>query len=144
VIFLDAGPLAIRNAIMDLTSGGPLALTAGTFDGSLVTVGTTVGDADFNLTGPFPVNGTSSLAGQTGLNGLLTIGTVVTAGGLTTITIPISVDVPVSVSGLTFDAIFSGQIVASGPAVPEPSTFVLAGIGLVGIGLSIVKRRRAL
>jgi hypothetical protein len=61
-----------------------------------------------------------------------------------TITLPIFADVQEGVSGITLDIVFSGQIVATaGAAVPEPSTFVLGGLGLVGSVLAYRVRRGA-
>ncbi|MCE9554022.1 MAG: PEP-CTERM sorting domain-containing protein [Planctomycetes bacterium] len=42
----------------------------------------------------------------------------------------------VAIGGLTFDS------VAEAPAVPEPSTFVLAALGLAGLGLLAWRRRK--
>ena len=41
-----------------------------------------------------------------------------------------------AIGGLTFDSI------ADAPAVPEPSTFVLAALGLAGLGLVAWRRRK--
>ena len=72
---------------------------------------------------------------------LTSAGTVATVGNLTTITIPVNVDVPLSINGLTLDAIFAGQIVASVTAVPEPGAVALAGFVLVLL-IPFVRRQR--
>jgi hypothetical protein len=51
--------------------------------------------------------------------------------------------VPLAVSGLTLDAIFTGQIVASITTVPEPGTMALAGCA-AALLVPFVRRRRAI
>jgi hypothetical protein len=70
-------------------------------------------------------------------------GTVTTVGGITSILLPVFADVQQVVSGITLDVLLSGQIVATSvSAVPEPSTFVLAGVALAGSLVVAGARRR--
>ncbi len=76
-------------------------------------------------------------------------GTVTTLAGITSITLPVFADVHVDVyigptSYIPLDVVMTGQIVASSVAspVPEPSTLVLACVGVVGSLLVFNARRR--
>ena len=70
-------------------------------------------------------------------------GTVTTVGGVTTVTLPLFLDVYIVLTdGIAYDDIISGQIVAS--TVPEPSTIILAGVGLVAGSMLIFHTRRRL
>jgi hypothetical protein len=142
-----AGYAAIHSALASLT--GSAALSGGSFPASGLTIATDAGNLDYNINtgngdGPPQTstafqNGTTGIGGNSGPNSLAGNGSVVTAGGFQTITVPVNVDVLVDTGTLVVDAIFVGQIVAK-VAVPEPSTFALAGLGLVAL-VPMVRRR---
>jgi len=154
--FAEAGGLSgyigVGGATLDI-SGGATPITAGTFDATQQTISLLTANIAYWLNVDIP----SLLVGiefgsevvapptATAQNGVDTagvsnyqLGTVVG----NTIVLPLFADVSQAVSGLTVDVIFQGQIVASpGALVPEPSTFVLGGIGLIGSMLAFGARR---
>jgi hypothetical protein len=143
-----AGVAAIRDAIAGLTSSA-ITITGGgsSFDASQVTLGLSYGSLDYNInTGdgtPF-LNGTTGIDGNSGLNSS-TGGGIGTFGGVTAVSIPVLVSVNVTTGGLDVDVVLTGQIggtnVAPAP-VPEPGTFALAALALIGVAPAIRKARR--
>ncbi|HEY4309429.1 MAG TPA: PEP-CTERM sorting domain-containing protein [Pirellulales bacterium] len=149
-----AGYAAIDSALASLN--GMSVLTGGTFDTTGLTVSTDAGNLDYNLnagngdfnppdqnfqTGTAFQNGTTGIGGNSGNIAGAANGTIVTAGGISTLTIPVFVDVVVNTGLLVVDAIFSGQIVATA-VVPEPSSFALAGLGLIALVPAVRRRLR--
>jgi hypothetical protein len=144
-----AGVAAIRDAVTSLTSSA-ITLTGGgsAFDASQVTLGLTYGSLDYNInTGdgtPF-LNGTTGIDGNSGLNSS-TDGGIGTFGGITAVSIPVSVLVNVMTGGLNIDVVLTGQIEGTNAAplapVPEPGTFALAALALIGVVPAIRKVRR--
>jgi hypothetical protein len=64
---------------------------------------------------------------------------------LVTLTIPLNVTVPIyeygnSSLGATLSALLTGNLVLTGISVPEPSSVVLFGIGVVG-AIPVIRRR---
>jgi len=157
---LGTGYISIANAVSDITnatsspSGTPI--TAGTFDATQQNVLVTAGNLAYwlNTTIAGLVYGsevaatpTKPLSAQNGIDSQMNtypqVGTVTSVAGITTITLPIFADQFVLIgSGVGIDIVFTGQIVATAASIPEPSTFVLAGIGLVGSILLFKARRR--
>ena len=143
-----AGYAAIDHALASLL--GTAALSGGSFPASGLTISTDAGHLDYNLNtgngdGPPQTsssfqNGTTNIGGNSGPNSLAGNGSVVTAGGFQTITVPVNVDVTVNTGLIVVDAVFVGQIVAKAAVVPEPSTFALAGLGLIAL-VPMVRRR---
>ncbi|MBX7169316.1 MAG: PEP-CTERM sorting domain-containing protein [Pirellulales bacterium] len=140
---LVTGPAAARNLMATITSGAT-PLVGNLFDASALTLGVTQGVLDVNLQGFTSVVTGLDISNNSGPNSS-TAGQLDIVGLTATLTLPVYVEasVPVEVSPgfvLPLTAIFQGQIVAVG-AVPEPGTAVLAGIGLVALGL-VARRRR--
>lgn len=148
---LDTGAILgyadIASALASLV--GSSALAGGVFDTTGLTVNTDAGNLDYNLNNgngdgppqtstPF-IFGTTGIGGNSGAIAGAGNGSVVVAGGISTITIPVLVDVLVDTGLIVVDAIFQGQIVATA-VVPEPSTFALAGLGLVAL-VPMARRR---
>jgi hypothetical protein len=144
-----AGVLAVRDALAGISSDSAITITGGSsFDASQINMvfnsGTTL---DYNINngsdGSAFLNGTTAIDGTPGAN-TLTGGGIGTFGGVTGITIPVYVDVNVTTGGLNVDVVLSGSIgatnAAPGAPVPEPGTFVLAAMALVG-GLPVAVRR---
>jgi hypothetical protein len=140
--------LIADGAARDLTfslSSSPISIIGATFNASQVNVTTTGGVMDY--TAATLGSGFLPLSGNTSANqapaGVFTIG----AGGLATITIPIAYSQPFDVldsdnNPNTFDSQLNltGQLVATG-VVPEPSSFVLAGVGLAILAARYLRRR---
>ena len=130
------GYVALRSLLSDITGATPL--NAGSFTTDALSLKIIAGNLDYNLnngTGdgsPF-THGFASVGGNSGANSGAGNGSVVTAGGFQTITIPIRLDVPVNTGLFAFDLIITGQIVAQAAIVPEPGTFGMAGVGLIGV-----------
>ena len=128
---------------------GSSALVGTSFDTTGLTVSTDAGNLDYNLNNgngdgppqtstPF-ITGTTGIGGNSGAIAGAGNGSLITVGPGSTITIPVLVDVLVDTGLIVVDAIFQGQIVAHA-AVPEPSTFALAGLGLVAL-IPVARRR---
>jgi len=133
---------ALRGLVSDNTSG-VIPLVGNAFDSTQVTLIQSAGTIDYNLTGLggafATLKGHGSLAGGSGLNGAAG-GTLVSALGIDTLTLPLSVDIPFTAGPATLDAIVTGVVVATAP-VPEPSTLIMAGLGLVATA-GLVGRRK--
>jgi hypothetical protein len=143
------GVASINGATLDV-SGGATPVVGGLFDGtqqsiSLLTAGITYW-LDASGLGAGILYGSEVVAppistAQNGVdsNGNSTYQTGTVIGN--TITLPLFADVSETVSGITLDVVFQGQIVATlAPVVPEPSTFVLGSIGLVSVLAYRVRR----
>ncbi|HEY1599939.1 MAG TPA: PEP-CTERM sorting domain-containing protein [Pirellulales bacterium] len=153
---LATGYISISSALSDISdfSAGGTPLSGGSFDATQQNVLVTQGSIAYWISAPAlsatPLFGSSviappTLAAQNGVdsagNSNGQVGSVTTIGGVTTITLPIFADQVVSVSGLPVDVVFTGQIVATA-TVPEPTTFALAGFGIVGLMLVATRRLR--
>jgi hypothetical protein len=153
---LATGYISISSALSDVSdfTAGGTALSGGSFDATQQNVLVTQGSIAYWISAPAisatPLFGSSviappTLSAQNGVdssgNSNGQVGTVTNIGGVTTITLPIFADQVVSVSGLPVDVIFTGQIVATA-TVPEPTTFALAGVGMVGLMLVANRRLR--
>jgi len=66
-------------------------------------------------------------------------GTIVGGGIFRQITIPLNIPIAIDVDGIILNASLTGQIVAV--AIPEPSTLMMAGVGLVSLGVYARRRR---
>jgi len=149
------GYASISNAVFsvaDLNPGGT-ALSGGTFDALqqevLLTSGTLSYWLNLNLPGlevgiiygseviAPPISSAPNGVDAEGNTAPNTTGTVVGS----VITLPVFADVTQDVGGITLDVAFQGQIVTEA-AVPEPSSLVLASIGLIGSVLAFNARRR--
>jgi len=148
--------VAAASDVTNVTPGGT-ALTAGLFDATQQNVLVTSGNISYWLdTVLASANGAqiiatpgSPLTAQNGVdsfgNTTPLVGSVVVAGPITTITLPVFADQFVSLgSGLGIDVVFTGTIVANTPmaGVPEPGTFGMMGVAMVGLGLAGWARRR--
>jgi hypothetical protein len=144
-----AGYAAIDSALASLN--GTSALSGTSFDTTGLTVSTDAGNLDYNLnvgngdgppqTGTAFQNGTTGIGGNSGNIAGAGNGSIVTVGGISTLTVPVFVDVVVNTGLLVVDAIFTGQIVATA-VVPEPSSFALAGLGLIALVPAVRRRLR--
>jgi hypothetical protein len=116
---------------------GLIPLAGTSFDASQVTSNLLAGNTAYNLT----LLG-NPIVGSIDTNfpalNMLAGGTLTSAGGIYTLTLPMLVKGPVSVSGITIIDVYSGQIVATA-VVPEPTSLVLAAIGIVAV---VACRRR--
>jgi len=152
-----SGVLGVSDATATITDlvGGGTALTpgpgVGVFDATQQNIGLATSTIAYWLnTGALAgiLYGTESAVG-TAQNGVTpgystyNQGAVTLVGGVTSILLPVFADVQAVVSGITLDVLLSGQIVATSvSAVPEPSTFVLAGVALAGSLVVAGARRR--
>jgi hypothetical protein len=157
-IGLGTGFIAISGATSDVTNFAPggTALTAGTFDATQQNILVTNGSLAYWLNTVLGLEfgqetvatPTSPLSAQNGVdsggNTTPLLGTAVVVGNLTTIVLPIFADQSETLSGLPIDIVFSGTIVATAvaSAVPEPGTFGMMGVAMVGLGLAGWARRR--
>jgi len=136
-----AGLIGVRGIVGDQTSGA-LPVAGGAFVATGVTIANVAGTADVNLSilGT-PVVGTLSEVGSA--SDLNPAGMLVETPTLDTLTLPILTHVLINAgSGVIIVAVESGTIVATASTVPipEPSTFVLAGFALAGLGLCIRRK----
>ncbi|MEQ1826690.1 MAG: PEP-CTERM sorting domain-containing protein [Pirellula sp.] len=120
-----------KNLVIDITSGtaqNGVALTGATMNFS-------AGALDFGIANPAPLSvGTSNLQNVSGPN---TSNSLVTFNG-TTLTIPVAF----RTTGSNRFEDWSGTIVATIVAVPEPSSILLTFVGLGGITLACILRRK--
>jgi len=141
---ITEGYAAINGATLDVT-GAATPIAGGSFDATQQGVTLLTASLAYWISGL--ANG-SDVVGPPGLsatNGIDSSGNSTYQTGTVsgnTITLPLFVDVQEAVSGLTIDVVFTGQIVATAGAVPETSTFVLGGLGLVGSVLAYRVRRK--
>jgi len=141
------GPGAIRGALADLT--GNSLLVGNQFDSAGLLLALTAGTIDINLDANAIGQGilatSAAISGNSAAN-LATPGTLDLVGSDLNLYIPIFVEVavPVQAGSLTLTVIarFEGQITATS-LVPEPSTFLMAGVGLVGLGAAGYRRARS-
>jgi len=147
---LAAAYLAFRSVSYDIDSLAPMPFTGPTTGGTFNTAGIQFGIANALI----DVDGISILiVGQlipdmanTPISNLIGTstnpgGTITGAGLNRTITIPLNIPIAIDVDGLILTASLTGSITASA-VVPEPSTLMMAGIGLVS--LAVCARRRIL
>jgi hypothetical protein len=162
IITVASGPMAIRNLVADITSGGISTSTVGNTTSwasnlagaSAENLLVTAGNLDYYATlgsvvGGGVQNGTAGLAGlPTTSNSNATHSTIVVTnpGVSERITMPFTVIInytdvisPTTPESITVNLTLSGQIVGVG--VPEPSTLTLFGFGVVGL-LSYAWRSR--
>jgi len=151
---LATGYLAISGALSDVTdfAAGGTPLAGGMFDATQQNILVTAGNGAYWINAPSlggVQNGTTVLAppalsAQNGVDSQGNVfpqnGSVMTVGPVSTITLPLFADQVVTLSGLPIDVIFTGQIVAT--SVPEPSTMVMAVLGLAGLVPLVVRRLR--
>jgi len=127
--------LAFRNIVFDITTG--IAQDGVVPPASTMTLRTTSGFASIETTssgGPFP----SSFANQNAFNSTVGAVSLTQAGGIETLVIPFRRES--GAGGTHF--IFTGNITAT-RVVPEPSTMVLAGLGMIGACVAVWRKRRA-
>jgi len=148
ILTVDLGYLSFSNLLYSLAGINALTGSNGnySFNSNQTSVG--VANADLAVQGinalivgqvvpntitsfdanPNPLSGTSTITNTGGLNRKLTI--------------PVNLIVPIDFSGAALNITLTGQIVATAVNVPEPSTFMLAGLGFVS--LAVCARRRIL
>lgn len=127
--------LAFRNIIFDITTG--TAQNGVVPPASSMTLRTTSGFASIETTtsgGPLP----SSFANQNAFNSTVGAVSLTQAAGIETLVIPFRRES--GAGGTHF--IFTGNITAT-RAVPEPSTMVLAGLGVLGACVTAWRKRRS-
>jgi hypothetical protein len=109
-----SGPIAVDGAGA-FAPGGALISTGGSFDYDAPVLG---------------FSGSILVAGASGPNVASGTGSLVVSGGSYLLTLPIDVTLPFFVDGSEFATFrYQGTVTATAP-VPEPSSLVLAGIGL--------------
>ncbi len=117
--------VALRNGVFDITSG----IVSNNTIPSGVNLQVLPGGFAATPLGPSSTAGAG--ADSTGVAASLT-----TAGGIETLILPVT-----RITGSTAHVVLIGEIVAT-RQVPEPSTFVLAGVAMAGLA-SIVWRKRS-
>ncbi len=83
------------------------------------------------------VSGQASLVGQSGADVATTPVSLTTSGGIETLVLPV---IRLPVAGTPGQIYIEGTIVAT-RAVPEPSTMALASFAVIGLAISVGRRR---
>jgi len=146
LVNVTGGWLALRDVTPDIASG-VIPLGGGTtIAGSTTTIGAgafaDIDGQNIDLVGEQPIPDT--LGEEFNLPGGVNTaaGSVTDIGGLMrqlslTINVPVSIDLG---EGIVINASVQGQIVAIAE-VPEPSTFIMLGMGTAALGLTVYRRR---
>jgi hypothetical protein len=125
---LLTGVASIRNYVADITSP-VIPLTGTSFDSTQVSLGVSDGTTSFNLIVLGSPLIDSYMGVDPGLN-LLGGGTLTLAGDTYTLLLPYQVNNSQDIRGIEYGLAHSGVIVATA-VIPEPSTLLLAGAGLL-------------
>jgi PEP-CTERM motif len=149
IFTVDAGYLALRNVLYDVSSGVvPLGGGGTTISGNTSNFGISSARVDVDgllisliSSQPIPDVFNASLPPVTGVE--TAAGSIADLGaGARRLTYNISVPINVEISGVVLTGTADGQIVAFA-TVPEPSTLVLAGFGLVALAGRLLRKRTA-
>jgi hypothetical protein len=124
IIIVGNVPVAVRGLRLGMSSGS-LALTAGSFPASGVTLSIIAGTADYNAgvfgTGTTTLSGLSSAAGSGA-------GTLAVSGTTGTFTLPVNATYNTTAAGLPLTITVTGTLVATGTVPPAcPADFNMAG-----------------
>jgi hypothetical protein len=135
---------SIQNLMFDTTSG-ILPLSGGAFasnQGFSISSGllSFVDTLGLGLLNPNP--GATNLAGLPLTNSSSTDGSLISGpGDLLTLTIPVNISQPVDI-GVTVDLKITGVLVATATAVvPEPATWLLLVVGMIGVAIAWWRQR---
>jgi hypothetical protein len=121
-------------------SGLLLDLSGGTFSYSSTGYLSFLGSDSINILPNF-----ATVALPPGSIGKIQLGAGPPSNQLVTLTIPLAMTVPLyevgdSILGASINAIVAGNLVLTGISVPEPSSVVLLGLGMVG-AIPVIRRR---
>lgn len=147
ILTVDAGFLAIDDVSYDAQSP-QLSVTGGTFDASSINFGILESLIYFDglsiiLVGqPIPDTFASPFNGFIAQNNSAGNGTINDLGGSDReLIVPINMVLALDIEGIILNAGVTGQVVAYS-VVPEPSTFVMFGLGAMGLAVSAIRKRR--
>ncbi|CAL1125265.1 unnamed protein product [Cladocopium goreaui] len=151
ILTLDAGYLAIDDVSYDAQSA-QLAVsgtTGGSFDASLINFGILESLIYFDgvalplgLGQPIPDTFAEPFNGFIAQNNSAGSGIINDLGGASReMIIPINMVLALDIEGIILNAGVTGQVVAYS-VVPEPSTFVMFGLGAVGLAVTAIRKRR--